>query len=205
MTDQPCGALLCDIDGVLRHWDGEATVDLEREFGLPAGTIAATAFAPDRLAPAITGRISDERWRAEIARELAPVCGSATRASLLVERWSRPVGRIDDEVLQLLVSTQRLMPVVLVTNATTRLERDLQQLGVANVIPRVVSSARIGSAKPDPAIYRAAAERAGVPARRCLFVDDTTAHVRAAEAAGMTGLVYRDAAGLRQMLGPLMA
>jgi putative hydrolase of the HAD superfamily len=202
VTDEPCGALLCDVDGVLRHWDGRAVADLEAEFGLPAGTIAATAFAPDRLTPAITGRVSDEQWRDGIASALAPRCGSAARASRLVERWSRPVGRIDDEVLRLLVATQRTIPVVLVTNATTRLERDLQQLGVASLIPRVVSSARVGSAKPDAAIYRTAAERAGVPVRRCLFVDDTIGNVRAAEAAGMTGLHYRDAGELRRALGP---
>jgi hypothetical protein len=28
--------------------------------------LAATAFAPDRLIPAITGRITDEQWRASI-------------------------------------------------------------------------------------------------------------------------------------------
>jgi putative hydrolase of the HAD superfamily len=204
MSDQRLGALLCDIDGVLRHWDWAATAGLERAFGVPAGAIAEAAFARDRLMPAITGLISDERWRADIAGDLGRRHGSTARAAQLVERWSEDVGRIDAEVLALLVAAQRTIPVVLVSNATTRLERDLERLGVADAIARVVNSCRIGSAKPDQAIYRAAAERAGVPASRCLFVDDTAGHVRAAEAAGMAGLVYRDAAELRRVLGPAL-
>ncbi|HXM55944.1 MAG TPA: HAD-IA family hydrolase [Candidatus Dormibacteraeota bacterium] len=193
-------AVLCDVDGVLRHWDWAPVDDLEREFGAPVGASRAAAFAPGRLLPAITGRVTDEQWRAAIASELAAACGSAARAAELVERWSRDVGRIDDEVLELLVGAQRTVPVVLVTNATTRLERDLARLGVAGAIHRVANSCRIGGAKPEPAIYRAAADLAGVPAERCLFVDDTPGHVRAAEALGMTGLVYRDATDLRRAL-----
>jgi putative hydrolase of the HAD superfamily len=200
MTDRPLGALLCDLDGVLRLWDEGPRADLEREFGLQPGTVARAAFAPERLTPAVTGRISDEGWRAQVAEALASVCGSAARATQLVERWSTPVGRIDDEVLRLLVAAQRTIPVVLVSNATTRLERDLRQLGVTDLIPRVVNSARIGGAKPGATIYRVAAEQAGVPARRCLFVDDSLANVRAAEALGMTGLVYREPAELREAL-----
>jgi putative hydrolase of the HAD superfamily len=205
MTEPPIGALLCDIDGVLRLWDQAETAELEREFGLPAGAIAAAAFAPERLLPAITGRVTDERWRAETARALAPACDSAERASRLIERWSRRMGAIDDEVLGLLVAAQRTIPVVLVSNGSTRLERDLQQLGVAELIPRLVNSARVGSAKPDAEIYRVAAERAGVLASRCLFVDDSPVCVGGAEAVGMTALLYRDAAGLRRALGGAVA
>lgn len=200
MKDSQPGALLCDVDGVLRLWDSGATAGLEREYELPAGTIATVAFATDRLAPAITGRITDEGWRADIVRGLTPACGSELRASQVVERWSGPMGRVDHEVLDLLAQVRRSVPVVLVSNATTRLERDLRLLGVADVLPTVVNSARIGAAKPDPAIYLASAELVGVAPDRCLFVDDTPANVQAAEALGMAGLVYRGVAGLRQAL-----
>ena len=205
VTEQRCEALLCDVDGVLRHWDKAAVARLEQEFGLPAGTIAAVAFAPAQLAPALTGHISDEQWRAEIAHHLTPHCGSTARASRLVELWSRDLGRVDDDVLRLLVRVQRVIPVALVTNATTRLERDLELLGVTNVIPRVVSSARVGRAKPDPAIYRAGLQLVGVPANRCLFVDDAPENVLAAQALGMAGLVYGALAELRRALEPVLA
>jgi putative hydrolase of the HAD superfamily len=204
VMDRAYDALLCDVDGVVRHWD-RTIAGLEQEYGLSAGTFAAVAFAPDRLMPAVTGRISDEEWRADVARGLTDHCGSAERAARFVQLWSEPVGRIDDEVLQLLVGARRSIPVALVSNATTRLERDLEVLGVIDVVPCVVNSARVGAAKPDPAIYRAAAERVGVPAGRCLFVDDTPENVHAARALGMTGLVYRELAELRAALRPVLA
>ncbi len=199
------GALLCDVDGVLRHWDRGATATLEQECELPDGTIAAVAFAADRLLPAITGRISDEEWRADIVRDLIPRCGSEMRASRVVEQWSRPMGRVDDEVLELLALVRHAIPVALVSNATTRLERDLRLLGVTDVIPEVVNSARIGAAKPDPAIYLASAALVGVAPGRCLFVDDIPANVQAAEALGMAGLVYREVADLRRAVEPVLA
>jgi putative hydrolase of the HAD superfamily len=204
-TGEPLGAVLCDVDGVVRHWDREATAALELEYGLSTGTISVTAFAPDLLASAVTGRISDEEWRAEVAQRLTSRCGSSSQASDIVERWSGPIGRVDDDVLELLRRARRVVPVALVSNATTRLERDLRLLGVTDVIPHVVNSARIGAAKPEPAIYLAAAGQVGQAPSRCLFVDDIPANVHAAEALGMSGLIYREVAELRRALEPLLS
>lgn len=45
----PVGAVLRDVDGVLRHWDGAVTLDMERRNGLAPGSLHRAAFAPDRL------------------------------------------------------------------------------------------------------------------------------------------------------------
>ena len=47
-------------------------------------------------------------------------------------------------------------------------------------------------AKPDPAIYRLAAERLGVKPEECVFVDDLLENVEAAESIGMKGIVFKD-------------
>ncbi|MFJ4677311.1 HAD-IA family hydrolase [Kitasatospora sp. NPDC088783] len=44
------------------------------------------------------------------------------------------------------------------------------------------------------------AERAGVPPRRCLFVDDTAGHLAAARDLGMRVHHHRGADGLRAVL-----
>lgn len=46
--------------------------------------------------------------------------------------------------------------------------------------------------KPEQAIYAAAAEGLGVPAGEILFLDDKEENIRAAEAFGMQGLIYRN-------------
>lgn len=184
------GAVLCDIDGVLRTWD-----DAERW-----RPVLEVALRPDRLRPAVTGAITDEEWRAAVRAELP----AAQRA--LADAWAGPagIGRVDPELVRLLREVRRKVPVVLVSNGTTRLEADLAGLGIADLADAVVNSARVKAAKPEPAIYRIAARRAGVAAGRCLFVDDSLENVQAARRAGMTGVHYQGTGPLREMLVPLM-
>ncbi|UVO51608.1 HAD family phosphatase [Sphingomonas sp. SUN019] len=51
--------------------------------------------------------------------------------------------------------------------------------------------------KPDPAIYRLALERFGLEPRQAVFVDDRQENVDGADAVGMTGIRFVDAATLR--------
>lgn len=135
---RPFDAVLCDIDGVLRHW--------------PSGSV-------------------------------------------------RP--RVDEDVLALLQLAREILPVILVSNATTRLESDLEDQGLAEFLDDVVNTSRISFAKPDPRVFEYAARRAGVPAERCLFVDDTQEHVEAAREAGMTAVHFHEPADLEEALRPL--
>jgi putative hydrolase of the HAD superfamily len=56
---------------------------------------------------------------------------------------------------------------------------------LARRIDEPVFSCSVGVAKPDPRIYRIAAERLGVEPGECLFVDDQPPFVEGARAAGM--------------------
>jgi putative hydrolase of the HAD superfamily len=184
--------VLCDVDGVLRHWDGAVTLDMERRNGLAPGSLHRAAFAPERLLPAITGKVTDAEWRAAIIVDLVGSGVPARHAAAVVGEWSRSLGRLDEPVCDLLARARLRVPVALVSNGTTRLEDDLDRLGVtARVDPVVVNSARVGMAKPDAGVYLAAAEAVGVTPEHCLFVDDTPGHVDAARALGITGLLYR--------------
>ncbi|WP_033213582.1 HAD family hydrolase [Kitasatospora phosalacinea] len=198
MAERRVGAVLCDLDGVLRIWADLADVDLAH--GFAPGTVAGAAFRPERLLPVVTGLVGDGEWRALVAGDLAAGCGSVERARAAVAAWGRQPSRVDREVLALLAEARRSVPVVLVSNGTDRLESDLAALGLDAAVDAVVNSARVGAAKPDPRIYLAAAERAGTPVERCLFVDDTAGHVAAAAALGMHGHHHRGADGLRAAL-----
>ncbi|MDT0318672.1 HAD-IA family hydrolase [Streptomyces millisiae] len=198
MTVPPFEAVLCDIDGVLRHWPSLDAI--ERANGLPVGAMAAVALTGPLAEAAITGRTTDEQWRAAVVAELAAAHGSPERAAAAVAAWSAVLPRVDDEVVALLTGLRGVIPVALVSNATTRLEADLARLGLAEIADAVVNTSALGFAKPDPRVYATAAERVGVPPARCLFVDDTEANVLAAREAGMTGLHFRTAADLRGAL-----
>ncbi|WP_238441809.1 HAD-IA family hydrolase [Streptomyces pratensis] len=192
---RPYDAVLCDLDNVLRFYDVAHLTALERAAGLPAGTTEDIAYAPEVDLPLLLGRITEEEWIEAITRGLAGRVGEE-KARELGRALARAPFRADETVLSLLRPIRDHVPLVMVTNATPRLEEDLAALGLTGLAHHVVSSAVEGVAKPDPAIYRIAAARAGVTMDRCLFVDDSPENVEAAVALGMTGVHFREPADL---------
>ena len=57
----------------------------------------------------------------------------------------------------------------------------------------VVISGEVGLHKPDPEIFVMGAERIGVPAAECVFVDDLRENCDGAAAVGMTPILHRGA------------
>ena len=72
-----------------------------------------------------------------------------------------------------------------------------------DIFDATVISGEVGLHKPEPEIYRLGAERIGVAADRCAFVDDLRENVAGAEAVGMTALLHRDNADTLAALGEL--
>lgn len=192
-------AILTDLDGVVRIWPGETDERIERESGLPAGAIRRAAFAPDLLPGAITGRVRDETWRRRVAERLTAEFPKADAAGA-VGLWSASAGTVDREVLELLRACRSRAALVLVTNATSRLPRDLRALGLEREFDAIVNSSVVGCAKPEPGIFRTALDAAGVTAEEAVLIDDSTANVEAAAGLGMLGCHYRSAAQLRCVL-----
>lgn len=188
-------ALLIDLDGVIRLWRSQEDPAAEAAFGLPPGTVRRVAFAPERLLPAITGRLADAAWRAQIGVEIARQFPGADAAGA-VSWWSSPYGEVDGAVVDLVRACRQRAAVVLVTNATSRLPDDLRRLGLAGAFDHVINSSVVGAAKPEPAIFGAALAAAGVEAAEALFVDDTPGHVAAARGLGLAAHHYIGAARL---------
>lgn len=190
-------ALVIDLDGVLRRWDPQLMTDIERRHGLPSGAVLATAFREHRLQAAITGRLPDARWRADIAAELGRDHAAAGAA---VAEWSASSGDVDAAVLDIVRRQRSQRTVALATNATDRLAADLATLGLDGDFDAVFNSAEMGMAKPDPRVFAHIADTLGVPAAGCVFVDDTAANVAAAARAGFTAHQYRSPGELAEFL-----
>ncbi|WP_369943586.1 HAD-IA family hydrolase [Xanthomonas medicagonis] len=192
-------ALLIDMDGVLRLWPDD-DAELERAHGVPPGSLRAVAFAPALLEPAIRGTTSDTHWRAEVAARIKALAPDAD-AVALVAAWSAPAAALlNPPVLALLREVRRRMPVVLLSNATSRLQHDLEALGIADAFDAVVNSSEVGAIKPEPAIFAHALAQLGVAADAALFVDDAAINVEAARALGLRAERYVDAEALRAWL-----
>jgi putative hydrolase of the HAD superfamily len=188
--------VLVDVDGVIRHWDEDELRAAEVALGLPSGALVEVAFEAALMNQALTGAITDEQWRAEIGTRTAARFGvDAAKVSAL---WQGVGWRVDEDVLDVLDRVQAT--VALFSNATTRLEDDLRACGVYDRVDRVLNSARLGLAKPEPEAFAAAAEALGVEPGRCLFVDDRPANVDGARAAGMRAELFTGAEALAELL-----
>jgi epoxide hydrolase-like predicted phosphatase len=79
----------------------------------------------------------------------------------------------------------------LLSNSWSTAHYDRQLL--EELFDAAVISAEVGMHKPQPEIYRLAAERLGVKPEECIFVDDLRENCEGAEAVGMTVVRHRDA------------
>ncbi|WP_434438650.1 HAD-IA family hydrolase [Lentzea sp. E54] len=161
--------LLLDLDGVLRS------------FPPVPPEVAAIAFEPALLHRAVTGEISDEEWR-----------------RLVGPGFAAGPGEVIHEALALVRAARRQCFVALLSNATTRLEADLALLGLDAEVDAVFSSARLGLAKPDPAVFRRVLDELGYAT--AVFCDDTAENAAAACEAGLDGVHVPDTAALRTAL-----
>ena len=195
-------AVIVDLDGVIRHWDNDALPAADRALGLPTGTVSRAAFEPKRLDRAMRGELTADEWYAEVGEAVA--AAHDVKAAAVAEAFAEIGWRIDESVLDLLDQVRdRGVPVVLLSNASTRLVGDLLVSGITDRFDALLSSAELRAVKPEPAAFAAAVTAAGVPAGRCLLIDDTSANISGARAAGLRTFAFEDVEGLEAELKAL--
>jgi putative hydrolase of the HAD superfamily len=190
-------ALLIDLDGVIRHWPQDDPSFVDR-FGVSLAEIKRTAVSESLLLPAIMGQVTDEEWREMIALQLEGE--GFERAKEAVSAWSAAAGEVDHRMLERVQSLRHKLEVVLVTNATTRLEKDLAALGLSDSFDEVINSSRIGFAKPSQEVFQAALNCVGARAEEALFVDDTLPNVTVAQALGIASHHFQGLEGFEDFV-----
>jgi putative hydrolase of the HAD superfamily len=186
--------VLIDLDGVVRHWEPWTP---DEGVDVTVDDIRSVAFG-SALDGVVTGAITDEEWREQVATALEERFGPSGRRA--AESWSAPIGSVKQDTLELVREMRAVVPVALITNATSRLESDLAELSLTDEFDLIVNSSRVGAAKPDERIFAYAAEKLGVVLEECLFIDDTVGHVEAAAALGLRTIHFTDASALRKAL-----
>jgi HAD superfamily hydrolase (TIGR01509 family) len=182
-----------DLDGVVRHWDNTINSSIEDRHGLPRGAILDTAFDVELGPAAVTGALDYETWAARIAERLD--------SPAAVAEWGQFRGHLDPDMLALVDAVRAGgCRVALLSNATTRLEADLEVLGIANRFDHIFNTARLGVAKPDHEVYRRVVDQLGVPPERIVFTDDTPDWAHAATEVGLVGIPFTGVHALREEL-----
>lgn len=75
-----------------------------------------------------------------------------------------------------------------------------QNYPIVGVFKKPTLCFQVGVCKPDPKIYQIAAQSVGMPAQRCLFIDDLPGNVEGARQAGMSAVQFQNADQVRQEL-----
>ena len=216
MTDRPAlDAVLLDAGGTLVRLDFEWMSEALGEFGL---TIAPAAVRraeikgrraydasrgvsprPETRTEPLGGAGDINAYFGEtlVAAGVPPEFIEPALARFLARHeatglWTRPMEGAREALDALGGLGVRL---AVVSNSDGRAESHLRDCGVLAGIEFVVDSKLVGVEKPDPAIFRIALDRLGVPSERALFVGDIrSVDEVGARAAGMR-FVLLDATG----------
>ena len=97
-------------------------------------------------------------------------------------------------VVQLIARLHTKGNLLAVASSTGRniIEMVLRRFGVRPYFTAVISGAELPRSKPDPAIYRKAADSLGIVPVHCTVIEDAAAGIAAAKAAGMTCIAYHN-------------
>ncbi len=176
-------AVLFDLDGVIRHWDDVGARAGEQAAGLPEGAIERVAYDVPEFAMTQVGTATARQWADAIARALVAEYGPGARVA--VEHYFAYAGRVDRAMVDLVAAVRQHVTVALLSNATDQLREHLAHHALLDAFDVVFSSAEIGVAKPDPAVFEHAAKVLGVAPAECFFTDDRPENVDGARRAGL--------------------
>ncbi len=193
-------AIFFDIGGVVVDADLQAYAEIGAEmFQTDPDNIrkAAAHLVPDFEC----GKMSSHNFWKLIETSLYTLgIGKPADSPDLDAIWNDLLGRnikINFDVLKLAEQLRERYIVGVLSNAIKDHVMLLQELKVYQGFDPVIVSCQAGMRKPDRAIYKLAAKKAGVWMRQCYFIDDLVENVEAAQAAGMKAHLFKDAATLR--------
>ena len=183
-------ALIFDMDGTLYESN-----ELERQYAEVVDGYVAKQFGVSLE----EARKLFNAKRAELAEQLGDkttTTGTMVSLGFELEKWTawrdarvRPEGVLSrDERLRAFLEElrKRYILVVVTNNSIEMARRTLAAIGIEDLFERVFTLQDIGLIKPDPAIYRRAADVIGVPPEQCMSVGDRPAiDLEPAAAAGM--------------------
>lgn len=107
------------------------------------------------------------------------------------DRLLSGVGPVES-VVSFLRSVAGKRPVSVASGSNRQtVDRTLLLLGIADLVPIVVTAEEVEHGKPAPDLFLLAAERMGMPAERCLVFEDSLLGIEAATRAGMGSVLVR--------------
>lgn len=198
----PITTLIFDFGSVLlRMVDETPRHQLAAHYDIPLETIYQQVFDSPTAAPASLGKLTiAQHWEAVFAALNIP---PAERSAFTEQFWSADA--LDEALIAYIRTLRRRYKIGLLSNAWDDLRQALdERFGIVHDFDKLIISAEVGLAKPDPRIYHLALERLGAQPAETVFLDDVSVNVDAARAVGLHAIQYRDFAQAREELERLI-
>lgn len=189
-------AVIFDVGKVLYHWDPKVLYE--------------RLIDDDRALDAFLRDVATQEWHAQhdagrpFAETSAELIAAHPEHESLIRVWGEnfidSVGPAIDGMPELVRDLDRQgVPIFGLTNFSAEFWQSFRLREAALFAPfrDILVSGVERLVKPDPAIYRLALDRFGLEAEVTLFIDDRDENIAAAQALGIRGHLFRDAAALR--------
>jgi len=197
-------AVISDFGGVLTTPLGNAFSAWSAESGVPLEELGkAMAAATERhgehpLFVMERGEMTETEFLSRLQAEL----GDAHTLDGMFDVWWGHLERNPEAIELMAWCKARGLRMAMLTNNVREWEPRWRPMlpELDEIFDVVVDSAFVGMRKPEAGIYELTVERlgGGLSADQCLFIDDMAINCEAAEALGMTAIVFEDAAQARR-------
>ena len=196
-------AVFWDLGGVIiRTEDRTRRAVWEARLGLPPRELDQIVFAGEMGRKAAVGQAGTEDVWNWVGEKLG--LDPEQRESLRQDFW-----RGEDLDLELVKFIRRLRPTYrtgMISNAWPEIREQIEhEWRIADAFDKLIISAEVGLAKPDPRIYQLALEGLGVQASQAIFVDDFIENLEAASALGMHPVHFKNRTQAQQQVESLLA
>jgi putative hydrolase of the HAD superfamily len=199
MADGPIEAVVSDFGGVLTTPLIDSFMAFQDQTGISAealgkGMQAATeANGGNPLFEMERGEISEAAFLEQLTDALEPLLGHRPQMHRFREIYFEALDP-NPPMIELMrgLKAEGYRMAMLTNNVREWEPLWRPMLPVDEIFETVVDSGFVGCRKPESKIYALTLERIGLPAERCLFVDDIEVNCEGAERAGMTAVHFRD-------------
>lgn len=194
-------AVFFDLGGVLLRTEFQAPrQQLAERLGMEYDDLVKIVFDSDSGIKATMGEISsDEHWDSIMKRLKLP---ASELVSIRDEFFAGDI--LDRTLLNYLRSLRGKYKTGLISNAWGDLRDYIVREKFDDAFDKMIISAEVGAAKPEPRIFQIALEQFGVKPKEAVFVDDFLINIEGCEKVGIKGIHFRDSESTLRQLKELL-
>lgn len=194
-------AVFFDLGGVLLRTEFQAPrQQLAERLGMEYDDLVKIVFDGDSHIKATMGEISsDDHWNSIMKRLKRP---ASELGSIRDEFFAGDI--LDRTLLDYLRSLRGKYKTGLISNAWGDLRDFIVREKFDDAFDKMIISAEVGAAKPEPKIFQIALEQFGVKPKEAVFVDDFLINIEGCEKVGIKGIHFRDPETTLQQLKELL-